>query len=367
MKGLIYIIIILVGGHFLLPENTLPNNLPKQLTIAVDWNQIAQSQLVTTFSNPDTLLSHDLHLLTDKKDLPLLYYADIQTPVCIDGLCKPVYIEMYWDLTGQYVGYGEYPEQQLNKYDHEIFNQQDYIKLHQLLLDRHSVLERRKLATLYDATQVRKEKIKFKGVEVDGVSGATKKEIKSSVVEGALYSCYTLWHIANGSAAIEIKQQLPLIYNDSLEQYFLNSDWEIYQEYAIKQLSTDKFEENIKPIVHILKNTKPLTRAYILKKMPKKLFGHPLMEQEVYSSFSNLDFNSKTLLIKGLPYANASVVKMLSEQLSALSKNQIITFLELVQKHPALQSTFLFNQLDKISQDENFTYSFLVKEFLEKE
>lgn len=365
MKWLLYLLLLLLGGNFFLLIEDLPNNVPKHLAIEMDWKSLHSSQVVFTFRNPDTLISHEMYLLKNEYNLPILYYADIQTPVCIDGLCKPLYIELYWDLTGQYVGYGEYTEQRLSKYDHDFFEEKNYLKLHELLSNSHSILGKRKKTDLYNIQQTRTEKIKFNGKEVDGVTGATIKEVKNDIVAGALYSCYTLWHLAYGEAVARIKDQLPLIYSDSLEASFLTSNWENYQIYAVKQLPPSKFEENIKELVSILQKAKPLTRAYIFKKMPKELFGHPVMETRLYAHFSTLDFNSKTLLLKGLSYSNTSVAMELSKQVGSLSKNQLQTYLNQLKDHPALLSGSLVQQLRNLSQDSNFAYSYLLKDFLE--
>lgn len=95
MKGLFYLFILFIGGQFLWLSDPLPNNEPKYLEVKESWKHIVKSQPVFSFNNPDTTIQHDMHLLLGEQELPLLYYADIQTPVCIDGLCKPLYIEMY--------------------------------------------------------------------------------------------------------------------------------------------------------------------------------------------------------------------------------------------------------------------------------
>ena len=365
MKFGIIVCLLLGWTSLFLFRNKLPNNPPKYLELKVDWKEVYNSEKVFEFKNPDTLIEHQIHLLSDSNELPLFYYSNIQTPVCIDALCKPLYIELYWDLVGQYVGYGVYPEQLLSKFDHEVFEQQDYLKLHQLLLNAHSILERRKLTDLYDIGKTREKQITFKGKEVDGVSGATKKEVKSTVVEGALYSCYTLWHLAYGEAASKIKQQLPSIYSDSLAASFLQSDYEAYQMYALKQLSGAAFEENIAHLIPILENGKPLTRAYILKKMPKSLFGHALIVNKLYKSFSELDFNSKTLLLKNLSFSNQTAFTFLSQQLSAMSKNQLKTFLSQLENHKAFQTETILKNLENYAA-ENYTYSHLVNRFLDQ-
>lgn len=365
VTGIYNFSVLLVIWALIIYKNGLPNNPPKHLGLEVDWQRMAKSEAVFLFKNPDTLLTHQMHLLRDQNDLPLLYYANIQTPVCIDGLCKPLHIEMYWDLVGQYVGYGVYPEEGLTKFDHEVFEPGDYLKLHQLLLNPHSILDRRKVSDLYDIGKERKKQITFKGKEVDGISGATKKEVKTTVVEGALYSCYTLWHLAYGNAAEKIKNHLPAIRSDSLANYFLQSGYEAYQMDALKQLSLTDFQEKIDLLIPILKNGKPLIRAYILKKLPKPLFGHPLFVAEVYQNFSDLDFNSRTLLINHLQYSKPDVAIALSKQLTIMSENQLNTFLKQLESHQKFQMESVMNNLRKYAEDKNFTYSYLVQQFLE--
>ena len=365
MKLRRYIIAILIGSNFLVLSSQLPINPPKFLDLEVNWASITKSQAVFQFNNPDTFLTHQMRLLTDENDFPLLYYADIITPVCIDGLCKPVYIELYWDLLGKYAGYGVYSEQLLTKFDHEIFTAKDYQRLHELLLNPHSILERRKVSDLYDIGQPRAEKIKFNGEEIDGITGATKKEIKTSIVEGALYSCHTLWHLTYGDAAKKIKAQLPLIYNDSLARFFLESNHEVYQFYALKKLVKTDFESKINQLIPILIKGNPLIRAYLLKKMPKSLLAHPLIVTKIFRNFSFLDFNSRTLLINRLQYSNSVAAIALAEQLSIMSKKQLQIFLNQLEVHEQLQSEILLKHLRKHAVNKHFVYSYLIKDFLE--
>jgi len=359
MKLVFYLSLLLLASSY---ENQLPNNPPIHFVIGEEWQRVVQSEDAFLFKNPDTLITHQMKLLKDEAGLPLFYYADIQTPVCIDGLCKPVHIEMYWNLIGQYAGFGIYPKQPLTKYDHDLFEQEDYLRLHELLLDQNSVLGRRKLSQLYEKERTREESIKFKGIAIDGISGATKREVKESIVEGGLYSCYTLWHLAYGSATKEIHSLLPTIYSDSLSDYFLKSNYEEYQFYALKKLNNNDLQEKIALIIPIVKEGTPLTRSYLLKKMPKALYRHPLVLNKLYKSCSELDLNSRTLLIDNLHFSNPTAVSFLAEQLPSLSENQLKTFLTVVDKMEVIES--IKEKLSTFSKDETAPYHYLVKDFL---
>lgn len=366
MKSLICILLILFGGSLFITENDLPKNPPKYLEFKLADGQIARAEKAFIFDNPDTLLDHQMYAILDKQDIPVLYYADIRTPVCIDGLCKLLYIEMYWDLTGEYVGYGVHPDQKLSKYDHDYFEEENYEKLHSLLQDPYSVIGRRELKGLYDIQTERTEKIKFKGKEIDGVSGATRKEVKNSIVEGALYSCYTLWRLAYGDAVIKIKDRLPSIYNPEVENYFLSSGWENYNMHAARHLPKVKFGPNLGTLISVVKTVNPVSRSYILKKIPKELFAEQQVTSDLYPYFSDFDFNSKTLLLEALVHAEPQNLVTLADQLTGLSKNQLMIYFDQLRLHPDLQTESLKYILRSQTSDKSFSNAYLVRSFLEE-
>lgn len=342
-----------------------PQNIPKFLSMETEWEQVSKSEIAFHFKNPDTAITHKMFLLSNEKDQPLLFYSDIKTPICIDNVCKPLYVEVYWNLIGDYVGFGVHENQPLTKFDHEIFEELDHLKLHELLLNNHSILDRKKLSDLHNEGVGVNEQIKFKGVEVDAVSGATKKEIKESVVEGALYSCYTLWHLVHGKAAPEIRDFAPSIWSDSLAHYFLHSRYESYQLFALKKISAAGFKKNIPAIIQIFKNGKPLNRSYLIKKMPETLWKEQLVATEFYEAFSEIDMNSKTLLLQKMLYSGSIAVDLLSTQTTAMSKNQLKFFLNYLSENEEYRTESLFKTLENVSKSNEYSFAYLVKEFLE--
>ncbi|MEM1357707.1 MAG: hypothetical protein AAGF89_05890, partial [Bacteroidota bacterium] len=319
--------------------SSVPNNPPRYLQPGLDWQKISTSIPVLTFANPDTSITHQLYLLKDATNVPLMYYADILTPVCIDGVCKPVYLEMYWDLLGQYVGFGEYPNHPLTKYDHDLFTPEDYVKLQELLLDRNSILDRKNLDDLYDLRSVANEKIEYNGVEIDGISGATKTEIKSSIVSGALYSCHRLWNLAHGAASAKIRTHLSQIYTDTLAECFLRSEISTYRYYAVRQMEGSAFAD-FDPIFAVYQRGNPLVRKHILKKIPDSLFQLTRIHGPLYRTFPDLDGTSKTLLIDKLSLAPAAA-PALAPHLVKMTKNQLKTYLKHLQISPKQDGNFL--------------------------
>ena len=133
---------------FSLAEGGKPK--PLFFEMGEEYRKVAQEQEVFLFRGKDSLPEHQMLLLSDSAGNPLLFYADIYTPVCIDNICKPVQIEVYWDLLGEYVGFALQKDQPLTKFDHEEFDSSDYLKLHQLLLNKKSILRDKKLSDFYE-------------------------------------------------------------------------------------------------------------------------------------------------------------------------------------------------------------------------
>src|SRR5690606_34732908 len=128
---------------------------------------------------------------------PVYFFRNIFTPVCLTGECKPVYINFYWDLLGNYTHYDMPEGEILTKMDHDEFSEDDYTKLQDILINSSSLLK-----------DVEMEDLISTGTEhladsVDAKTGATLKSIKKEIIEGAVYTCYTLWHIAYGSVVVD--------------------------------------------------------------------------------------------------------------------------------------------------------------------
>ncbi|MBX2877882.1 MAG: hypothetical protein KTR30_37530 [Saprospiraceae bacterium] len=314
----------------------------------------------------DSSLQHMVYLLRDTNQQASLFYAPIVTPVCIDGKCKPVHISLYWNLIGNYVGYALPPTIPLSKYDHESFEEGDYLRLHQLLMDDKSVLKRKTLDDLFDKNANPEKKVRYKGEEIDGVTGATRKEIKESLVAGALYSCYTIWHLAHGEVKDQIESYAKAQGKELLETALLYSPYRDYQHFAIRGLDSLDLLKNMKRITSILPTTAPLTRSYLLKKLPKGAFADPRYATLLYNTLPDLDLNAKTLLIRRLSYASDQGIETCFRHLSVLSKNQIKYCLKFLEQHPDKKTDRVQALLGILSENEDFSYSYLVKAFLDK-
>lgn len=342
------------------------SNEPLHFEMWEAYQAVNSRQFAFTIQGKDTSLVHEVYLLQDSVGFPLFYYSDILTPVCIDNICKPMAIEIYWNLAGHYVGYGVHQDELLTKYDHDLFETEDYQKLHDLLLDRHSILEQKTLDDLFDHHVDNLEKVTFNGKEVDAISGATKKEISASVVEGALYSCYTIWHLVHGPVVREIKEHLAALQIKGLKRCLLFSPYEDYQIMAIQRFEGEMLGTYLDRILEIFKTGNPLLRSVILKKLPKSYWSDERFDKMVYGIFAQLDLNSKTLLMNNLAYLSPAFISSLMFELKHFSKNQLRTYLAFLEKHPSQFTPKMLVELKRVGLDPNYAYGYLVEIFLEK-
>ncbi len=133
----------------------------------------------------------------DDQGNPLRYHLDTDSVVCGDGQCEIIKVRICWDVLGDYMRY-ELPQGgNLTKMGHIPFSPQDHAKLHAILSDSGSPLAQYPVAQISAPAD---------GVQaVDAVTHATPLFYQNTVVSGAVYTCYTLWHWANGAAARQIR------------------------------------------------------------------------------------------------------------------------------------------------------------------
>jgi hypothetical protein len=175
-------------------------------------------------------LTYTLKLALDGSGRPQYFFRNIFTPVCYTNECKPVYINFYWDLLGNYMRYDLPKDKILTKVDHDEFKPEDYEKLQEILAQPNSIF-----------ADLEMDDLIVKGTEslsdsVDAKAGATLKTIRNQVIDGAVYTCFTLWKIAYGKAVPEMQKILESYQNDSLLHGFLASSNYHYQYWAMEKV-----------------------------------------------------------------------------------------------------------------------------------
>lgn len=290
---------------------------------------------------------------------PLFYQSNIRTTVCDDEVCEIMYIKLYWDLVGEYVGYDTVAQHPLTKFDHEPFTRKDYDRLHELLNNDGSILKFKQKNELID-----KEKVKASDV-VDGTTGATALEIKEEVVEGALYSSYTLWHLAyNGTIKNMLSNHTKRLLDKALIETLLNSDRSGYDLFAYHNFKENDYFIYKSYWLNSLKEGIPLTRKYILKNIPEGMWNTALVQDDVCAMFNFFDVNTKTSLLIKLSTSkdvSSKSIEYISSYITSMNRNQTRQFLNIIQNTNKLTAVTKKN-VRKAAENTEFNYAYLINE-----
>ncbi len=326
-----------------------------------DLSELSSDDVAFTHTDDSTQVEYEVVLLEDSDGLPAAYTTYITTPVCDDTLCALMHIQMYWNLLGTYIGFDTISGLPLTKNDHLKFEDEDYNKLHQLLMDDNSIIKRKEKKDLFD------DEIKRVSEVVDAVTGATAKEVKEAVVDGALYSCYTLYHLVYGVLSDSIRSDMKRRYSDSVEDKMLFSAHADYQLYALKQIEPQDFHTKKKRILELIGTAIPLNRMYIMKKMPAEMWSDDIIQTAISYYYPQLDVNSQTYFLKKMESTANVKTKCLfnlSISLELMSKNQLKLYISLLAKDQVAITPEIVEQITLVLKNGNQHYGYLLEEFL---
>lgn len=292
---------------------------------------------------------------------PQFYYSHVETPVCKEGLCHILVVNLYWDLLGNFQKYELPPGRPLTKFDHEEFTKADYEKLDNILADKRSLLGEYAVEDLVD------ESTELVSKEVDAVTGATMKSVQNTVVSGAVYSTYALWHLVNG----EIPQRIPTItesiWNNNLLNQFLDSDHYPYHYYALDRLSEDKFVRYLPEIIRLMNESSIFVSRYAINKFPTALCQDSVGQTALVQRFATTDFRTQEVIlekIRAVPLYEPSLA-LLVEHLDKLSEQQVHQILNMVLANADRLSNKILDPMVALLDHPNPVYAKLVWQTLQ--
>lgn len=239
--------------------------------------------------NDSTSIQIDLHY--NKHGLPEQYVSHVVTPVCKDGLCYLMIIDIYWDLLGNFHKYGLQEDHPLTKFDHIEFTEEDHKKMKEILSNKDSFLRFYTLENLIDPTEKRESDV------VDGESGATHKSLQSDVVSGAVFSTYVLWHIVNGPIAPKILKHTEDRFNDALMVQLLESDNYHYQYYALNRITGENNTNYLPQIIRLVSEGTAYVPYFAVEKIPVESWNSPDGQAKIINLIKGLSFEMQNELL----------------------------------------------------------------------
>ncbi len=218
------------------------------------------------------------------------YSANIMAPVCEEGICYNVNVIFNWNLIGEFIDYQTQPYDPLTKLDHKPFTLADYAKLQSILTNHDLIftgLPAHELVVKADET-------------VDGYSGATIEAIKDEVIDGALFTCYTLWHIANGAVVDSIRQHTQRQLDKAMIAKIIGYNTASANYYLIDHLSEAQFAQNLSEIIELIRTGKGYFPKNAVEKIPEKLFARKEMQDFLIQSYDSLSYYTQVAALNKL-------------------------------------------------------------------
>ena len=236
----------------------------------------------------------DIYKYYDTAGLLDGYTSHVKTPVCEDSLCYEAELDFYWNLLGNFTEFSLTPEKPLTKLDHVPFSKSDYKKLSRILLTKTpSFVYLRK-------NELVNENINKDFPGIDGISSATVAEVREDMVEGAIYTCFTLWHIANGEITFNIKEHTRKELNEKLVRKLLRSQEVAEHYFIIENIDPEYYKIFLPEILSLAKKYQGYFIKRILEKIPVSLMEDDLVQDFFATNFNQLEYPSQTVLISKL-------------------------------------------------------------------
>jgi hypothetical protein len=253
-------------------------------------NEKFQEKPISTFVVADTI-SASLHVKRDSAGLPDGYEATVFTPVCETERCYAIEIILHWDLIGNYVKFDTLPGGELTKLDHIPFTKEDYQKLNSILSNNNSALG------AYSKDELVKNS---RTSALDGITGATIQGIKDAVINGAVYSCYTLWHIAHGPVVDSIQASTRRLFSKELVQKLVGFQVAEVNYFLLNHLSSDDFIMYLPEMLQSLELDEGYYVKNAIEKLPLDFYKDHRVQGYFENSFKKMDYFSQVALLEKL-------------------------------------------------------------------
>ncbi|MEN8703377.1 MAG: hypothetical protein ABF286_04355, partial [Polaribacter sp.] len=183
------------------------------------------------------------------------YYADVESVICKETVCKIISVRLFWNEFGAYKKFIIKKGTQLEKWEGLPFTFLDYQKLQDILSNKNSPFKELKIYEVVNTLATSSDG----SSSYDGISGATSISLNEyETIFGATLTCYTLWHWVYGSIRTNIRDITGNNLKSSDFIKLLKSKNKEDRNFALEQLTFHLiYEDQIsKTILHQYKNDK---------------------------------------------------------------------------------------------------------------
>ena len=262
----------------------------------------------------------DVDLTYKEAGYPAFYTAQLETGVCSDGLCKPINIQVSWNLLGQFIAYYTADGYGLTKFDHIAFTEEDHKQLHRILSDTAAILRDYKVEDMIDTA------VFLPSQQIDAVTRPTSLTFSAATVEGALYTVYTLWHFTNGAIRAKIKAHTrSFMSDDAVVKNMLASNNRDYVSFVFKHMTEEQHNRLASDIVKLVGSKDSYIPHFALAQLGDTVLSAARIQQTLLVYFPAADNALKNALLDRLasvPMDAEAMIALLSS-LPNLQEQQV--------------------------------------------
>ncbi len=319
-----------------------------RMNVPAIQSKTARTDTITTKIN-DTIPDKKLVVYFDQENDPVKYSRNIETGVCIDGECRLVQVNLFWNTTGRYLGFeipnGEY----FSKKEHDPFSEEDYNHLHHILAEDNSPLSQ------YEIQDLVPEK-KDSNAGIDAVSSATIDAILNYIVEDAVYTTYTLWHIVYGPTKREIEKQTTSKLNNHLILKILNSGSIKDQIWVLNniQKETELSDELCNKLIHFIAGEDIYLAERAINVLQPKYITEDI-QKELVDIFQKTSYLQQKIILQKLENINQlspQSIQIFSNLLPELNGTLSKAVIDLFSVHH-IKNTFAEEAITKLLKSQN--------------
>ncbi|HLU88270.1 MAG TPA: hypothetical protein VKZ51_00450, partial [Cyclobacteriaceae bacterium] len=304
----------------------------------------------------------EVKLLSDQSGNPVMYTSHLISAVCSDGICKPIDIHLYWDLLGKFYRYQTSDEEELTKFDHEPFTEEDHARLHEILSDENSILQDYEVEDLIDTDR------KLHSDEIDGVTGATNITFRDASVEGAMYTVYTLWHFINGDVRNKIFAHTKSLLSESLIRYMLQSEKGDYHNFIFNNLSDSQRKKFAPEIISLISSKDIYTPHFAIQQLTDDVLADSIHQAAVLEQFASVPpvvQNSLLARIESQPIYNVGI-RALLESVPQLASNQLDRVFLIIGRNKASIDKLNMKALKNLTLQPEKDFSYFAERILDQ-
>ncbi|GAA4780139.1 hypothetical protein GCM10023231_03810 [Olivibacter ginsenosidimutans] len=303
-----------------------------------------------------------LFQVVNAKGEPIAYYRKILQEACFNGQCRPLNLQLYWNITGRYLGFELPSGEFLSKTEHVPFTANEYHQLHKLLADSLSPLGNFNYLDLTPTAARKTEKL-------DGITAPTATSVLPYVVKGAVYTTYVLWKLVYGSTQQEVQRLTKQVLTAAMAHDMLESPDRSDHFWLLNNLDgldslTGALEQQL---VGMVSDRDYTLGERVLRVLPNRSLNSDTIQLELLQQFQGSTYSLRLLILEKLMQANAlypSAVRVLTAQLKDLNGAALAVAFRLFRKF-RIKNKETLTEIRKLQHSDNAYIASLASDYLD--